>query len=127
MNVESVRAALAGTRTLFLLNAVTADELTQALIALNLAREAGIERVVYFSVIHSDRYVNVPHFAGKYTAERMIIGTGLPATILRPAYFMENDAALKELDHGRRHLSDADWLEGPGDGRRQRHSGDRRA
>ena len=57
MNVELVRAALAGTRTLFLLNAVTADELTQALIALNLAREAGIERVVYFSVIHSDRYV----------------------------------------------------------------------
>lgn len=96
MNVESVRAALAGTRTLFLLNAVTADELTHALIPLNLAREAGIERVVYFSVIHSDRYVNVPHFAGKYTAERMIIGTGLPATILRPAYFMENDAALKD-------------------------------
>ena len=100
MNVESVRAALAQTRTLFLLNAVTSDELTQALIALNLAREAGVERVVYFSVIHSDRYVDVPHFAGKYTAERMIIETGLPATILRPAYFMENDAALKDAIAG---------------------------
>ncbi len=100
MDVESVRAALAKTRTLFLLNAVSSDELTQALIALNLAREAGVERVVYFSVIHSDRYVNVPHFAGKYTAERMIIGMGLPATILRPAYFMDNDAGLKDAIAG---------------------------
>jgi uncharacterized protein YbjT (DUF2867 family) len=92
MNVESVRAALAQARTLFLLNAVTSDELTHALIALNIAREAGVERIVYFSIIHSDRYVNVPHFAGKNTAERMIAEMGLSATILRPAYFMDNDA-----------------------------------
>jgi uncharacterized protein YbjT (DUF2867 family) len=100
MNVDSVRATLAETRTLFLLNAVTSDELTQALIALNLARQAGVERIVYFSVIHADRYVNVPHFAGKYTAERMIIEMGLPATILRPAYFMDNDAGLKDAIAG---------------------------
>jgi uncharacterized protein YbjT (DUF2867 family) len=100
MNVDSVRAALGGTRTLFLLNAVSSDELTQALIALNLAREAGVERIVYFSVIHSDRYVNVPHFAGKYTAEGTIREMGLPATILRPAYFMENDAGLKDAIAG---------------------------
>ncbi len=100
MNVELVRAALAETRTLFLLNAVSSDELTQALIALNLAREARVERVVYFSVIHSDRYADVPHFAGKYAAERMIKETGLPATILRPAYFMENDAGLKDAIGG---------------------------
>ena len=100
MDVDSVRAALAGSRTLFLLNAVTPDELTQALIALNLAREAAVERVVYLSVIHSDRYVDVPHFAGKYAAERMIRETGLPATILRPAYFMENDAGLKDAIAG---------------------------
>ncbi len=100
MNVDSVRAALAETRTLFLLNAVTSDELTQALIALNVAREARIERIVYFSVIHSDRYVDVPHFAGKNTAENMIRELDLPATVLRPAYFMENDAALKDAIAG---------------------------
>jgi uncharacterized protein YbjT (DUF2867 family) len=100
MNVDSVRVALAETRTLFLLNAVTPDELTQALIALNLAREAGVERIVYFSVIHADRYADVPHFAGKYAAERMIRETGLPATILRPSYFMQNDAGLKEAIAG---------------------------
>ncbi|MBE7220869.1 MAG: NmrA family NAD(P)-binding protein, partial [Caulobacteraceae bacterium] len=42
-----MRAALKGVDTLFLLNAVVKDELTQALITLNLAREAGIRRIVY--------------------------------------------------------------------------------
>jgi uncharacterized protein YbjT (DUF2867 family) len=102
LDVGAMRAALGRARTLFLLNAVTPDELTQALIALNLAREAGIERVVYLSVIHSDRFTNVPHFTSKFSAERMIEQFGMPATILRPAYFMQNDASLKEavLGHG---------------------------
>jgi uncharacterized protein YbjT (DUF2867 family) len=43
-------------------------------------------------VIHSDIYVNVPHFAGKFGVERMIEQMGFNATILRPAYFMQNDA-----------------------------------
>ena len=38
-DVASLRAALSSVRTLFLLNAVTPDEVTQALVALNLARE----------------------------------------------------------------------------------------
>jgi uncharacterized protein YbjT (DUF2867 family) len=63
LDVDSIRSAFKGVSTLFLLNAVVPDEFTQALIALNVAREAGVERVVYLSVIHSDRYVNVPHFA----------------------------------------------------------------
>ncbi len=54
LDVDSLRRAFAGVSTLFLLNAVVPDEFTQALIALNVAREAGIERIVYLSVIHSD-------------------------------------------------------------------------
>jgi uncharacterized protein YbjT (DUF2867 family) len=95
-DVDSMRAALAKTRTLFLLNAVTPDEVTQALIALNLARDAGIERIVYFSVLHSDVFTNVPHFTGKFTVERMIEQFDMPATVLRAAYFMQNDVALKD-------------------------------
>ncbi|MGJ4881058.1 MULTISPECIES: SDR family oxidoreductase [unclassified Bradyrhizobium] len=98
LDVDSLRGAFSGVSTLFLLNAVTPDEFTQALIALNLVREAGIERIVYLSVIHGNVYVNVPHFAGKFAVERM----GLNATILRPAYFMNNDLAIKDvvLDYG---------------------------
>lgn len=77
-----------------------ADEFTQALIALNVAREAGIQRIVYLSVIHSDLYPNVPHFAGKYGVERMIEQMGLNATILRPAYFMDNDLTIKDVVTG---------------------------
>jgi uncharacterized protein YbjT (DUF2867 family) len=102
LDVDSLRTAFSGVSTLFLLNAVVADEFTQALVALNLAREAGIARVVYLSVIHSDRYVNVPHFAGKFGVERMIEDMGFNATILRPAYFMNNDLTIKDvvLGHG---------------------------
>ena len=99
-DVASMRSALASVRTLFLLNAVTPDEVTQALIALNLAREAGIERIVYLSVIHADQYVNVPHFTGKHTVERMIDSLDIPATILRPAYFMQNDLSVRQVIEG---------------------------
>lgn len=100
LDVDSLRSALSGVSTLFLLNAVVPDEFTQALIALNLAREAGIERIVYLSVIHSDRYVNVPHFAGKFGVERMIEQMDFKATILRPAYFLNNDLTVKDVVTG---------------------------
>ena len=96
LDVDSLRAAMNGVSTLFLLNAVVPDEFTQALVTLNVAREAGVQRLVYLSVIHSDVYVNVPHFAGKFGVERMIEGMGFAATILRPAYFMDNDLTIKD-------------------------------
>ncbi|WP_311238145.1 MULTISPECIES: NmrA/HSCARG family protein [unclassified Xanthomonas] len=99
-DVASMRAALSSARTLFLLNAVTPDEVTQALIALNLAQEAGIERIVYLSVIHADKFTNVPHFTGKHTVERMIESLNIPATILRPAYFMQNEAMIQKTIEG---------------------------
>ena len=100
LDVDALRHALKGVSTLFLLNAVVADEFTQALITLNVAREAGVKRVVYLSVIHSDRYVNVPHFAGKFGVERMIEQMGFSATILRPAYFIDNDLTIKDVVQG---------------------------
>ena len=97
LDLESLRAAFTGVSTLFLLNAVAADEFTQALIALNVARESGVERVVYLSVIHADRFVNVPHFAVKFGVERMIEQMGFSATILRPAYFIDNELTIKDV------------------------------
>ena len=102
LDIDSLRTAFTGVNTLFLLNAVAADEFTQALIALNIARESGVERVVYLSVIHSDHFVNVPHFAVKSGAERMIERMGFGATILRPAYFIDNEHMIKDVifNHG---------------------------
>ncbi|PYE88238.1 SDR family oxidoreductase [Phyllobacterium leguminum] len=102
LDIDALRAAFDGVSTLFLLNAVTGDEFTQAIITLNIAREAGVERVVYLSVIHADRFVNVPHFAVKSGAERMLAQMGFSATILRPTYFIDNELMIKDviLDHG---------------------------
>ncbi|MGO6999447.1 SDR family oxidoreductase [Rhizobium leguminosarum] len=100
LDIDSLRNAMSGVSTLFLLNAVVPDEFTQALIALNVARSAGIERIVYLSVIHADLYVNVPHFAGKFGVERMIEQMGFKATILRPAYFIQNDLTVKDVITG---------------------------
>lgn len=100
LDIDSLRKAMSGVSTLFLLNAVVPDEFTQALVALNVARSAGIERIVYLSVIHADVYVNVPHFAGKFGVERMIEQMDFKATILRPAYFIQNDLMVKDVITG---------------------------
>jgi uncharacterized protein YbjT (DUF2867 family) len=92
-DIAATRGGGSSVRTLF----VVADEITQARTSLNLARDAGIERIVYLSVIHADLYTNVPHFTGKHTVERMIEDWNLPATVLRPAYFMQNDRQVKAV------------------------------
>ncbi|MQP74448.1 NAD(P)H-binding protein [Stenotrophomonas sp. MYb238] len=100
-DIDGMRAALAGVSTLFLLAPNTGDELHLTLTALNLAREAGVRGIVYLSVYQCDLHPEVPHFACKLIAERMIRKLDLPATILRPAFFMQNDLRQKPmLDHG---------------------------
>lgn len=93
---NSLRAAMEGVGTLFLLTPNVPDELTQAMLALTVAREANIKGIVYLSVFKAETYADVPHFAGKHTVERMIEALGLPATILRPAYFIQNDLRQKD-------------------------------
>ncbi|MBZ9798959.1 SDR family oxidoreductase [Mesorhizobium sp. ES1-4] len=97
LDIEALRSAFNGVSTLFLLNAVTGDEFTQAIITLNIARESGVERVVYLSVLNADRAVNVPHFAVKSGAERMLEQMGFSATILRPSYFIDNEIMIKDV------------------------------
>ncbi|HKT26683.1 NmrA/HSCARG family protein [Dyella sp.] len=102
LDIDALRTAFDGVSTLFLLNAVTGDEFTQAIITLNVAREAGVKRVVYLSVLHADRFVNVPHFAVKSGAEQMLKQMGFSATILRATYFIDNEHMIKDvvLNHG---------------------------
>ncbi len=91
----SMRNALQGVRTLFVLNPVVADELTRSLTTLSLARDAGIERFVYLSMLNADKFLDTPHGSAKLATEQMVAGYGLPTTILRPAYYYQNDAMLK--------------------------------
>ncbi len=90
-DMESMRKAMSGIKTLFLLNPVVIDELNRALLMLDLAKEAGIQQVVYFSMFHADTFLDCPHACAKYATELMIRKFEIPATILRPNYFFQND------------------------------------
>jgi uncharacterized protein YbjT (DUF2867 family) len=88
---SSVREAFAGAERVFVLNAVSASELQEGLVAMNEARRAGARKVVYLSVHGAERLPHVPHFAAKVAIERALVASGVPFTILRPNHFFQND------------------------------------
>jgi uncharacterized protein YbjT (DUF2867 family) len=92
----SVEKALHGVDKLYLLNAVVPDELTQGLIAYDLAKKLKLRHIVYHSVFRVEHFKDVPHFASKLAIEDAIREFDLPFTIIRPNYFFQNDATLKE-------------------------------
>jgi uncharacterized protein YbjT (DUF2867 family) len=94
---DSVRSALKGADKLFLLVGNAADELTQALLTVALSREAKVKHITYLSVYQAERFPDVPHFIGKYTVETSLKQFDTPFTVLRPAYFFQNDAQLKPV------------------------------
>ena len=101
-DLDAMRNVLQGVSTMFLLAPNAPDELTQAMQAANLARDAGVKGIVYLSVFRGAEYADVPHFASKETVERLFDACDVPASVLRPAYFIQNDARQKEplLTHG---------------------------
>lgn len=92
----AVEKAMQGVDKLFLLNAVVTDELTQALIAYGIAKKVGLKHVTYLSVFKVDQFRDVPHFASKLAIENALREFGVPYTILRPAYYIQNDINLKD-------------------------------
>jgi uncharacterized protein YbjT (DUF2867 family) len=92
----SVRNALDGVDKLYLLNAVVADELTQGLIAYDLAKKLKLKQIVYHSVFKVEEFKDVPHFASKLAMESALREFNLPFTIIRPNYFFQNDVSLKD-------------------------------
>ncbi len=93
----TVAKAMDGVDKLFLLNVVAPDELTQGLVAYDLAKRMKLKHVVYLSVFRADRFKDVPHFASKVAIENALREFDVPYTILRPSYFFQNDASLKEV------------------------------
>jgi uncharacterized protein YbjT (DUF2867 family) len=96
----SIEKALDGIDKLYLLNAVVPDELTQAMIAYDLAKKHRLKQIVYHSVFRAEHFKDVPHFVSKIAVESAMREFDLPFTIIRPNYFMQNDAALKEVLQG---------------------------
>jgi uncharacterized protein YbjT (DUF2867 family) len=54
------------------------------------SKEAGIKHFVYSSVASSDQNTGLLHFDSKWEIEKYIHSLGLPFTIIKPVFFMEN-------------------------------------
>ena len=92
----SVEKAMHGVDKLYLLNAVSPDELTPGLIPYNLAKKLRLKHIVYHSVFRVEHFKDVPHFASKLAIESALREFEVPFTIIRPNYFIQNDATLKD-------------------------------
>lgn len=56
------------------------------------ALAAGVRHFIYASVGGAERRSNVPHFKSKWQIEEHVRRIGLPMTIVRPTFFMDNFA-----------------------------------
>lgn len=93
----SVAEAMKGADKLFLLigREGVPVELTQAVTAYGLAKKAGLKHVTFVSVFRVDQFLEVPDFANKYAIGEAIGAGGMPYTILRPAYFAQNERSFR--------------------------------
>jgi uncharacterized protein YbjT (DUF2867 family) len=98
----TVRSVFQGVDGVFLLNAVSATEAHEGLMAVNGATMAGVKRLVYMSVHALDQAPHLPHFGAKIPVEMAVKASGIPYTILRPNNFFQNDYWYKDvmLEHG---------------------------
>jgi len=88
------------TDKLLLINAVSMTELHQGLAAVNEAKRAGVEHVVYLSIHDVEKASAVPHFAVKLAIENALKESGLTHTILRPNSFYQNDHWYEDAIRG---------------------------
>lgn len=66
------------------------EELRAGVNVAEAAAHSGVEHLVYASVGAADRAPELAHFASKREIEVRIGELGIPATILRPVFFMDN-------------------------------------
>jgi uncharacterized protein YbjT (DUF2867 family) len=65
-------------------------EVEQGHALIDSAHQAGIQHFVYSSVASADRRTGIPHFESKNKIEQQLKKSGLPYTIVGPAFFREN-------------------------------------
>jgi uncharacterized protein YbjT (DUF2867 family) len=71
-------------------------EVQQGKTVADAAKAAGVEHFVYSSVGSAHRQTGIPHFESKWQVEEHVRQIGLPYTILRPVFFMQNWEWMRE-------------------------------
>lgn len=90
----SVERALDGVRGVFsvqqFFEAGYEGEVRQGVQLADRAKAAGVEHYVYSSVGSAHRETGIPHFESKWEVEEHVRASGVPYTVLRPVFFMQN-------------------------------------
>jgi uncharacterized protein YbjT (DUF2867 family) len=94
----SLEEALTGVYGVFSVQTSNAEhgiggEIIQGKLLADAAAKAQVQHFVYSSIGGAERESGIPHFESKWQVEKHIRALGLPATILRPVFFMENFAS----------------------------------
>jgi len=71
-------------------------EVRQGKTVADAAKAAGVEHFVYSSVGSAHRRTGIAHFDSKREVEEHVRGLGLPHTVLRPVFFMQNWEMMRE-------------------------------
>ena len=71
-------------------------EVRQGVLLADAARAAGVEHFVYSSVGSAHRETGIPHFESKFEVEEHVRASGVPYTVLRPVFFMQNWEFMRE-------------------------------
>jgi uncharacterized protein YbjT (DUF2867 family) len=89
-NPEALEEAARGATAVYLICPnVSPDEVAMGRCMIAEARGAGVEHLVYHSVLHPQTE-SMPHHWQKLRVEELIFESGLPFTILQPAAYMQN-------------------------------------
>ena len=91
---DSLEHAVKDVESVFLMGTPFEDgtegEARRGKLMADIAKENGIEHLVYSSVANADKNTGIPHFESKYKVEQHIKSLGIPYTIIGPTFFMEN-------------------------------------
>ncbi|MFI0464814.1 NmrA/HSCARG family protein [Saccharopolyspora sp. 5N102] len=105
-DADSLRAAMAGVDAVFSVQALALDEaglaaeVRQGSTVADVALETGVSHLVYSSVGGAERDSGIGHFESKFAIEEHIRRIGVPATVLRPVFFMTNLVGITSTGDG---------------------------
>ncbi len=88
---DSARGAFVGIDAVFMLNAAFVYETVEGLMAIWMAKSAGVARFVYQSTHSIGHLHHLPHLGSKLAIEEALKVSGMSYTILRPNHFFQND------------------------------------
>jgi uncharacterized protein YbjT (DUF2867 family) len=91
---DSLYQAVNDVESIFLMGTPLEDgtegEIRRGKLMADIAKDKGIEHLVYSSGANADKNTGIPYFESKYKVEQHIKNLQIPYTIIGPTFFMEN-------------------------------------